>query len=114
MGESKRRAERQTPVERLADEMSRDLANRGKLIEAGWAAYLHLFVPTDAPPDHVAALRFAYMAGSQHLWAGIMTTFDPGIEETPADMDRLSKIQAELDAWAAEAARDHYPTRGSA
>ena len=114
MGEAKRRVERQTPIERVADEVSRELANKGKLIEGGWAAHCLLFVPKDAAPETVAALRFAYMAGSQHLWASIMASLDPGADETPDDMDRMSKIEAELKSWAAEAARDRYPTRGNA
>lgn len=114
MGEGKRRAERQTPAERLADEVSRELANRGKLIEGGWAAMRIRFVPADASGRQIADMRLAYMAGAQHLWSSIMSTLDPGAEETPADMDRMSKIDAELAAWAAEMARDHYPTKGSA
>ena len=114
MGEQKRRQERRSPIELVADEVSRDLANKGKLIEGGWAAYCLLFVPKDAPPDAVAFLRTAYMAGAQHLWAGVFGVLDPEGEPTAGDMDRMSKVEAELAAGAAEAARDHSPTKGNA
>lgn len=114
MGESKRRAERKTPKEKLADQVSRELASQGKLIEGGWAALRVMFVPADAAERQVADMRLAYMAGAQHLWSSIMATLDPGTDETPADVVRMLKIEAELAAWAAEMARDHYPTRGSA
>ena len=114
MGESKRRTERPTPVERLADEVSRELANSGKLIEGGWAALRIKFVPADTPARQIADMRLAYMAGAQHLWASVFGVLDPEAEPTAGDMERMSKIEAELAAWAAEIARDHYPTRGSA
>lgn len=43
-----------------------------------------------------------------------MTMLEPGADPTTADMSRMDKIQAELDAFGAELARDHYPTKGSA
>ncbi len=114
MGEQKRREERKSPIEIVADQVSRELANKGKLIEGGWAAYCLMFVPKDAPPDAVAFLRTAYMAGAQHLWASVFGVLDPDAEPTAGDMERMSKVEAELAAWAAEAVRDHYPTRGNA
>lgn len=114
MGESKRRADHQTPIERVAQDVSRQLANQGKVIEGGWAAHSLLFITPDTPPATVDALCFAYMAGSQHLWASIMVSVDPEAEPTAADMGRMTKIEAELAAWAAEAARYHCPTKWSA
>jgi len=61
-----------------------------------------------------ALLRQAFMAGAQHTWASIMTMLEEGEDPTAADLGRMEKIQVELDVFAAEFARDHYPTRGSA
>ena len=54
------------------------------------------------------------MAGAQHTFASVMTMLEPGDEPTAADLSRMDKIAAELEAFKAELARDHYPTRGSA
>ena len=43
-----------------------------------------------------------------------MTMLEPGENPTLADMSRMEKIQAELDTFGAELARDHYPTKGNA
>ncbi|MBY0251897.1 MAG: hypothetical protein K2X54_11025 [Methylobacterium organophilum] len=114
MGEQKRRAERMTPADRAVQEVTRKLTDEGKLIEAGWAGLAAMWLPADAPPQQVADLRKAFMAGAQHTWGSLMTMLEPGADPTTADMSRMDKIQAELDAFGAELARDHYPTKGSA
>ena len=59
MGESKRRAERRTPVERLADELSRDLANRGGLWNTENARAFASAMAPSAPDDIVALVQVA-------------------------------------------------------
>ncbi len=59
MGESKRRAERRTPVERLADELSRDLANRGGLWNTENARAFAAAMAPPAPDDIVALVQVA-------------------------------------------------------
>ena len=114
MGESKRRAERMTPYEQAMQDLTRRLVDDGKMIEAGWVGLRAMWLAPDTPDFQVAELRKAFMAGAQHTWSSIMTMLDPGENETPDDMTRMSKIQTELDAFGAELAREHYPTRGSA
>lgn len=114
MGESKRRAERMTPYQHAMQDLTRKLIDDGKLIEAGWVGLCAMWLPPEAPEHHVADLHKAFMAGALHVWEGVRTMLDPGEHETPNDMARMGKIQAELDAFGAELARDHYPTRGSA
>lgn len=114
MGEQKRRAARMTTHDLALQALTRRLTDEGKLIEAGWAALRAMWVHPDAPDHQVAELRQAFMAGAQHTWASLMTALDPGADPTTADLSRMDKIQRELDAFAAELARDHYPTKGSA
>lgn len=114
MGESKRKAERMTPHERAMQAMTRQLTDEGRLIEAGWIGLRVMWLHPDTPDDQVADLRKAFMAGAQHLFGSIMTLLEPGKEPTIADMARMTRISAELDAFGAELARDHYPTRGNA
>lgn len=114
MGEAKRKRENELPSDRVAREISRKLADDGQIIGAGWAMHRSMFVPKDATEAQVADLRKAFLCGAQNLWACIMQSLDPGSEPTAADERRMALIDAEMTAFHAEMARDHYPTKGSA
>lgn len=109
MGEAKNKRDRMTEHDRLVQAVSRELADKGKLIEAGFAALRKLWVPADAPADQVADLRMAFMAGAQHLFTSILVTVDRDREPTAKDMDRMRKISAELDGFALEMERELTP-----
>jgi hypothetical protein len=116
MGEAKRKEERMSPVDRAALELTRKLANEGKLIEAGFAAYVAVNkIGIDDPA--LPKLRDAYMSAAEHLWSSIMATLDAGEKETPADMRRMDAIQAEIDVWREQkmaALAQSMSTKGSA
>jgi hypothetical protein len=81
------------------DEICRQLADQGRLIEAGFRAMAFLAIPANAPAFQVEDMRMAFFAGAQHLFASIMGMLEPGAEATDADLNRLTIIQIELDAW---------------
>ncbi|MCG7904391.1 MAG: hypothetical protein JAY60_18440 [Candidatus Thiodiazotropha weberae] len=85
--------------EQIVAAVTKTVADDGKLIEAGFNALRTMAIAPDAPQIQVDEMRLAYMAGAQHLWASIMSVLDPGEKETPGDLMRMAKIQAELDAW---------------
>ena len=113
MGEAKCRSERMTPFELAMQGLQRKLADEGKTIEAGWIALRTVWIPPDAPEDQVRDLRWAYMAGAQHLFSSIMTIMDPGDEPTDADLKRMDLIAEELEAFGREMAAS-LPTEGRA
>ena len=82
--------------------LSRELADKGKLVEAGWVAMRINCVPHNAPAWQLHDMRMAYMAGAQHLFASIMTILDDGVEETEADLTRMDLIAKELEVFAEE------------
>ena len=84
------------------EQLTKRLADDGKLIEAGWVSLRLHAVPLNAPPVQLEEMRNAFMAGAQHLFASIMTVLDPGTEPTDADMERMSMIADELDAFGKE------------
>jgi hypothetical protein len=88
-----------TTIEEVAHQITKEFTDRGKLIEAGWAAFAHLVIPKDAPPIQFQEMRLAYMAGAEHLFSSIMNILDPGDEPTEADMHRLDLIGKEIDEW---------------
>jgi len=90
------------PDRQYLEQLSRRLADDGRLIEAGWVAMRLYVVPRDASKAQLDDMRMSFMAGAEHLFASIMTMLDPGSEETPADLRRVDLISAELKAFRAE------------
>jgi hypothetical protein len=84
------------------ERLTKQLADEGKLIEAGWVAMRLAVIPDNAPAVQLNEMRLAYMAGAQHLFSSIMRMLDPDPIETPDDMRRMDLIDEELDAFRQE------------
>jgi hypothetical protein len=67
----------------------KQLADDGKLIEAGWVGLRLAVGLANAPPD-------------QHLFSSIMSILEPGEEPTDADLRRMDLISTELEQWHAK------------
>ena len=91
---------------------TKQLIDEGKLLEAGFNILNELIIPTEASKTLVDDMRLAYMAGAHHLWSSIMFALDSCVEETPEDLERMNKIQAELAAWAQQLEFRLTPTEG--
>lgn len=81
------------------ERLTKELVDKGQILEAGWVGLRLAAIPLNAPPLQLEEMHKAYMAGAQHLWASIMTVLDPGSEPTDADMERMAAIDAELRAF---------------
>jgi hypothetical protein len=101
-------------IEQAASDLTKDLADKGKLIEAGFAVFAHFVIPKDAPPDQLSDMRLAYMAGAEHLFSSIMNILDPGEEPTDADLLRMDLIQKEIDEWRGRLSERVDPVQGRA
>lgn len=84
------------------EQLSKKLADDGRLIEAGWVTLRIAAMDPTAPKTQLDEMRMAFMAGAQHLFASIMTVLDPGDTETAADLRRMNLIDRELRAFADE------------
>lgn len=84
------------------EQLSRKLADEGKLIEAGWVALRIQAIPHNAPAVQLNEMRMAFMAGAQHLFSSIMTILEDGVMETEADLTRMELIHTELETYAKE------------
>ncbi len=99
--------------QRLHDAVIKELIDRGKLIEAGFAGLRIMAMHPESPPGQVHDMKMAFMAGAQHLWGSIMTVLDPGEEPTVEDMRRLELISKELDEYAKELDLHVTPAEGT-
>lgn len=96
------------------EQLSRQLADNGKLIEAGWVALRLHAIPLDAPAAQLDDMRYAYMVGAQHLFSSMLSIMDPGLEETEADVRRMDLIHRELEAFRKEIELRAAQTKGRA
>lgn len=81
------------------ERLSKELADKGKLIEAGWYSLRALAIPLNAPATQLEEMHMAYMAGAQHLFASMMTIMEPGDEPTEKDLARMDLINKELEIY---------------
>jgi len=93
---------RDKKLEQICQAVTKDLVDRGKLIEAGFVIFRTMAMPEDCHQAQIDDMQTAFMAGAQHLFASIMTTLDPGDDMTDADMRRLDAIGNELEEWRAK------------
>lgn len=78
---------------------AQDAANKGLLVEAGWIGLRAAWISDDASAIQIEEMRNAFFAGAQHIFSTIMSMQDDGLEETPADLERMDKLSAELLAF---------------
>ncbi len=96
------------------EQLSRELTDKGKLIESGWIGLRIACDLEDAPKVQLEEMRNAFFAGAQHLFASIMTILDPGAEPTDKDLERMDLIDRELKAFIQVFELRHGITKGSA
>lgn len=94
----------------LHDCIADDLIAKGLLVEAGFAGLRSAVIARDAPQVQIDEMRMAFFAGAQHLFASIMSTLDPDEEPTEADLQRMSQIATELEAFGKTFALRATPT----
>lgn len=96
---------------RLHDELAKKFTDEGRLIELGWQTMLLFVLPKDAPPVQVREMRNAFFMGAQHLYASMMAFLEEGEEPTDTDMNRMSLIHKELEAFRKEVTTTHRGVR---
>lgn len=96
------------------ERLSRELADQGKLIEAGWVGLRVACDLEDAPKVQLQEMRNAFFAGAQHLFYSIMTILEPDAEPTEKDLERMDLIDKELRAFINDFTIRNIPTGGSA
>ena len=96
------------------ERLTKELADKGLLVESGWVGYRLLVMSPSAPPVQLDECRMAFMAGAQHLFSSIMNMLDPGVEPTDADERKMELIHNELQTFAKEFELKAAKTKGSA
>jgi hypothetical protein len=85
--------------------ITKDLTDKGMLIEAGWIGFRSVALVRDAPTAAIDEHKASFFAGALHLWASLMVTdgiMEPGGEPTPNDERRMGLINDELKRFGEE------------
>lgn len=88
------------------ERLTRELTDKGKLIEAGWIGLRLAAIPLDAAPIQLTDMRRAFFAGAAHLFSSILTMMDADAEPTAADLGRMDLIDEELRAFGQDLERE--------
>lgn len=99
------------------ERLTRELAESGKLIEAGWLSMRVACDLHDAPAGQLEDMRMAFFAGAQHLFGSLTSgegVLDPGADETEGDLRRFDLIDTELKEFIKAFEMRHIKTKGSA
>lgn len=96
------------------ERLTKELVDKGKLIEAGWVSMRIACGLIDAPADQLREMRMAFFGGAQHLMGSIMNFLEPGEEPTDKDMKRMDAIHAELQEFIKDFELRHTTTKGRA
>lgn len=74
-----------------------------KPIADGWRSYRELVIPTEASATQLTESKQAFYAGATLLFTTMMRSLSKDDSEaTPADLQFLDAIQAEIDAFGQE------------
>jgi len=93
--------------EREIAEAMKEVADKGMLVAAGFAAFRIIALNNSIDRDKIADMHTAYMAGAEHLFTTLMSILDEGEEPTKKDTDRIELIYQELQAWRAKMVEQH-------
>lgn len=90
------------------DAISKGLTDSGKLIEAGWVGLKMAVMPPNAPQVQIDEMRKAFFAGAQHLFTSIIGILEPDDEPTEKDLERMTLIHKELEAFYEDFKQQHF------
>jgi hypothetical protein len=90
MGEAKRR--------QLVEDVTKKLADDGKLLEAGWNGFRALYLQ-GAQEAQVNDMRIAFYAGAQHIYGSMMSFMEAGEQPTETDMRRVEALDQEVSEF---------------
>lgn len=91
-------------AQQLADNLLRELSDRGQIIEGGWRAY-ELLTLRGTSELQRSECRKAFFFGAQHLFASVLGMMDEDKEPTAQDLERMDKLDKELKRFIEEMKR---------
>lgn len=85
--------------------ITKDLTDKGMLIEAGWIGFRMMAFDRNTPTEALDQHKQTFFAGASHLFSSIMDAdgiLEPGGEPTANDERRMGLINDELKRFVEE------------
>lgn len=98
----------------IIKEITKELINRGKLVELGWQILRISAIDPEASSAQVDDMRTAFFAGAQHVFASILAMLESEDEPTEGDISRMTMIHNELNKFSKEFRLRFTPPKGTA
>lgn len=86
-------------LHKMADMILKDLSDRGQVVEGGWRAYELLCGLQNVSSTQRNECRKAFFFGAGHVFTSMITMMEPGTEPTDKDMERMNKLNSELEIF---------------
>ena len=83
-------------IEKIATELTKKLADDGKIVAGGWVGFAMACKLGETSPLQQDEMRKAFFAGAMHVFQSIMSFLEPGSEPTEKDADRMTQLSDEL------------------
>lgn len=77
-------------------QITQALADKGRLIEAGWLTLRDMAMPKDTPFAQLEQLREFFFGGAHHMLTSVKSMMGDGEEPTEQDYQRLTSVETEL------------------
>lgn len=97
---------RDKKIQVIAANLSRELADRGQIIEGGWRAYELITGIAYMSETQRKECRKAFFAGSHHVFFSVLGMLEEGTDATPNDLSRMDKLDKELRVFMEEMKRE--------
>lgn len=85
----------------IAENLLRELSDRGQIIEGGWKGY-EILVLDGCSDIQKNECRKAFFFGAQHLFASVLGMLSPEEDATDLDVERMEKLDSELRKFLTE------------
>jgi len=91
-------------LKKVAEQLTKQLADNGRLVEAGWAGFMLATKLTEATaaPGQLSNMRKAFFAGAMHLFTSMLSFLEAGTEPTDTDLKRMDALSKELERFQKE------------
>lgn len=109
MGEHKLKGVRAELVSALADAIGGGMADRGKLLEDGFTAFVKHFYSAGVDDAQRRDLRQCWFLACDHLFFGVMGAMSDGPTITERDEARMAGVDDELKQFRREALGESQP-----
>ena len=97
----------------LFQTLTKRLTDNGRLVEAGFVGFRATMSP-DVPEAQIDDMRIAFYAGAAHIFRSVGAMMDDGAEPSDTEIERMGKLNAEIERFEQWFKLHYEPAKGRA